>query len=427
MNIRIPSLLILGTAALFGAMAVAPLHAQSVIPAGKRVVDGSKPVKSKKRGLCLNKVSEADFMAIAPSVSWFYTWHFTNSMTVPADAKIEFIPMAWGMQKETLPGLREYLASHPKPSMVLAINEPNLKGQSFITPEQTAKLFKDIKGIAGDIPVVGPNMSLGSPEGSSIKAMDPIEHKEITYTFQTPFLKAFFKFLGNDSGVAGIGSHSYGNAGELKWMVGDMIKTFKKPVYITEFADWHNKDGVAGERKYLIEAVDFMERNPDVHGYAWFKDRVKDNGKISILGSDGQLTPLGQAYINMPVHDPDVYYQVPGKFQAESFVAVEGALMDETTDTDGFLEMDLVSPSDSLDYNISVDQAGPLKVSLRFSAKQAAKFDILSGGKVLASIDANGTGWQTGTADIVLPAGMQTIRIKASSAVRFNWAEFARN
>jgi hypothetical protein len=274
-----------------------------------RVVNCGEKVASKKRGICMNKMSPEDFRALAPGVTWYYNWHFKTDILPPAGVNMTFIPMVWGNRADALSGLRDVIASaNPKPPVVFAVNEPNLRGQAFITPQVTAEVFKKVKTIADGfkIPVVGPHMAIGSGADASIKAMDPIEKKEVTYTFMTPFLKAFFHFMGATK-VDAIGVHSYGNIGELKWAASEVFKQFKRPVWVTEYAQWNVKN-LEEARDYLIEATDFLERSPNVQGYAWFKDRANDNPKISLLErQSGKLSILGEAYVALPPHDADLY------------------------------------------------------------------------------------------------------------------------
>jgi len=388
------------------------------------VVPCDQPVKSQKRGICLNEVDAKDFLALAPGVSWYYTWHFADTNHAPEEAKITFIPMAWGNRDSDIKGLAEYLGSH-KPPFVLAINEPNLKDQAFIDPKTTAELYLKIKAVADKygIPVVGPNMALGSGEDASIKAMDPIEKKNVTYTFQNAFLKAFLFYLGK-TGVYALGSHTYGNFGEINWLTEMMPKEFNCPVWVTEFADW-NAPGAEAEIDYMIQSVDLMERSPKVQGYAWFKDRLKGNPKLSILGDKpGTLTSLGEAYVNMPAHDPAVYYKLPGRLQLESYTAMEGADIAQTKDTDGFLEMKVLDEKAWLDYQVFTDRAQTFAAQLRLSTTEGAKIELLSGDKVLATFTAPAKGWQTLTAPVALPAGKSAFRLRSNSAARLNWIEF---
>ncbi len=67
-----------------------------------------------------------------------------------------------------------------RPPVVLALNEPNLKGQAFLPPEDAAAFYLKVKETADaqHIPVVGPNMALGSATNDSITAVDPVDEAE---------------------------------------------------------------------------------------------------------------------------------------------------------------------------------------------------------------------------------------------------------
>jgi hypothetical protein len=379
-------------------------------PGDIRVVACDQKVQSYKRGVCSNHLQQDDFRALAPGVSWYYNWHYETEDTPPSDVAMEFIPMAWGDRPDALDGLDRYLqVATKKPRAVLAINEPNLKGQSFITPEQTATLYKKIKDIADkyQLTVVGPNMSLGSPTDSSITALDPLENKQVTYTFMIPFLKAFDFFLG-DLKPPALGLHTYGSIGEMKWAVESMHKEFNCPIWVTEYAEWHASDDNA-ERDYLIQATDFLERTPYVQGYAWFKERA-DNTKISLLEQEpGKLTPLGEAYVSLPVHDTNLYYRIPGKLAAGKYVALDQADILSNSHTDLLVTSNAAGAS--ADYNIQVDAAGGYKLSLRVLG--TGKIDVMEKDQVIASTTA-GDSSDVQTLDIPaqLPAGPQTLRLR---------------
>jgi len=400
---------------------LAPFAAAIATPT---LVPCDKPVQSKKRGVCVNKADAKDFMALAPGVSWYYTWHFADTNNAPKDAKMQFIPMVWGNRSGDIEGLANYLKSN-KPPVVFAINEPNLKGQAFIDPKTTAEVYQKVKSVADryKITTVGPHMSLGSSNNDSIKAMDPIEKKEITYTFMTPFLKAFEHFAGNTE-IAATAAHSYGNIGEFKWMVDMMYKDFKKPVWITEFASWQ-APGIDAQIDYMIQAVDLMERTPHVEGYAWFKERAKDNPKISLLGQNpGELSALGEIYVNMPVHDPDVHYKLPGRLQLESYTTANGAEISRTKDTDGRLEMTVAGSGSWLDYQLYSERAQELPVKLRVATLDGAKIKLVSKGQTLGEFTAKGNGWQTLEGTVKLPQGPVPVRLVTERSARLNWLEF---
>ena len=96
-----------------------------------------------------------------------------------------------------------------------------------------------------------------------------------------------------------LGIHSYGNAGELKWVVGELAKLYGVKVWVTEFNQWKAPDAAA-QKAYLLEAVDFLENSPDLVAYAWFMARM-DNPVQSLLEKkSGHLSALGLAYVQAP-------------------------------------------------------------------------------------------------------------------------------
>jgi Glycosyl hydrolase catalytic core len=389
-----------------------PLRAGDVVNGQPiRVVNCDEKVQSHKRGVCANQLNAEDFKALAPGVSWWYTWFYQPSDVPPVGVPMHFLPMAWGDRPGDVSGLDKYLASGKKPEYVLAINEPNLKGQAFIPPQQAANLYARIKSVADKygIPVVGPQMALGSGTNASIRAMDPIENKEVTYTFMVPYLKAF-DFYAKDTPTTAVSLHTYGAVEELRWAVGAMHKQFDKPVWVTEFAFWKARDEAA-EIRYAMKAVDFLERSPDVAGYAWFKERVGENKKISLLEKEpGKLSPVGQVYVSMPVHDADVYYRIPGKLPAGNYVTIDKADVEPATDHAVLLDLQTGDADATVDYNLQVDTAGSYDVTLHISGTPG-KIDIMKGDQTLASVQPADKTWQDTTATIDLPEGPQTLRL----------------
>lgn len=389
-----------------------PASADDSAAATPRIVECDAKVQSHKRGVCENHMDEADFRALAPGVSWYYNWHYETKDTPPSSVPMEFIPMAWGDRPEALDGLDNYLrGTSKKPRVVLAINEPNLKGQAFIKPETTAILYKKIKAVADkyQLTIIGPNMSLGSATGDSITAMDPIENKEITYTFMVPFLKAFYFYLGNMENP-GLSVHTYGSIGETKWAVESLHKEFNCPIWVTEYAEWKASDPEA-ERQYLIQATDFLERTPYVQGYAWFKERA-DNAKISLLTKEpGKLSPLGEAYVSLPVHDADLYYHIPGKLSAGKYVSIDKA--DIMANSHNDILVSTTAENAAADYNIAVDTAGSYKLTLRTFG--TGKIEVLEKDQVLATANITGSEVQNIDVTAQLPEGPQTIRVRFSA------------
>ena len=104
------------------------------------------PVQSRKHGIAVNTMSAADFQVLAPGVSWFYDWG-VNNWTVPTNAAMSYIPMAWNGGSGFQTSLSSYLAAGNQPWRVFAINEPNLLGQAYMTPSNSAVAFKQVQAI----------------------------------------------------------------------------------------------------------------------------------------------------------------------------------------------------------------------------------------------------------------------------------------
>lgn len=407
------------------AVAATATAADTVKP---RIVGCDEPVRSGKRGICANHLDARDFAAIAPGVSWFYNWHFRSGDVPAPELKIDYLPMAWGNRPDDLAGLQAYLDSGARPRAVLAINEPNLKGQAFIDPQTCADLFKRIKTIADahKLPVVGPNMALGSAPGDSITAQDPLEKKPVTYTWFVPYLKAFHAFAGPAADKVPVGVHSYKDIYELKWAVETAHKEFGGPVWVTEFAQWGAPSDEA-EKAFLMQAVDWLENTDYVAGYAWFKERVEKHNRISLLGDKaGDLTPLGEAYVAMPVHDADLFYRLPGRLQAERYREAAEMELKPTTDDDGFADMAAKKAGAAIDLNVAVENPGRYVISIRVDGEPGT-WTLRAGNATLASFKVADGGWQTITATADLGKGLRSLHLQTGAKkARINWIEFTR-
>ncbi|HVU27599.1 MAG TPA: glycosyl hydrolase [Verrucomicrobiae bacterium] len=390
-----------------------------------QIVNCDAPVQSRKRGIACNALSSADFEALAPGVSWYYNWGATP-LTKPADVTMDFIPMAWNGNSSFQTQISSYLAAGNRPWRVFALNEPNLAGQAFMTPSNSAVTFLQVKAICDpyNIPVIAPHMAIGSATGDSITAYDPIQGSNVTYTFQEPFLSAFLYYCGATP-PTGMSTHSYGGYGEITWILGTMHTDFPtQKIWLTEFnpsnAGATNDDLVLAN---LIPAVDYCERTPWVEGYSWFKERISGDSHNSLLGNSGVLTAAGQAYVQMPVHDTNLYYRIPGRLQAERYVVMNQMNIAPTTDVDGLADM-ITTVGASLDYNLQVDSPGNYLVSFRV-AGAVGVIDIYSGSTLLGKAVATQGAWSTFSTTIALPAGAQTLHIVfTGNNQRFNWMEF---
>ena len=389
-----------------------------------QIVNCDAQVQSRKRGIAVNSMSAADFEAVAPGVSWYYNWGATP-LTLPGDVTMDFIPMAWNGGSGFQTSISSYLAAGNRPWRVFALNEPNLKGQAFMTPASSATTFLQVKAICDpyNIPVIAPHMAIGSAVGSSITAYDPIQGSNVTYTSQEPFLSAFLYYCGSTT-PTGMGTHSYGGYGEITWITGLMHTDFPtQTVWLTEF-DANGATSDAQVLATLIPAVDYCERMPWVEGYAWFMSRISGDPYNSLLSGSGVLTAAGQAYVQMPVHQTNLYYRIPGRLQAERYVTMNQMNIAPTTDTNGLADMISAAAGGSVDYNIQVDSAGSYPLNFRVSGA-IGLISVYKGGTLLGTANATQTSWATVSTTVSLAAGTQTLHVVlAANAQQLNWMEF---
>ena len=388
-----------------------------------QIVNCDAQVQSRKRGLGVNSLSDADFRALAPGVSWYYNWGATP-LAKPADVVMDFLPMAWNGSSSFQTSLSSYLAAGSRPWRVFALNEPNLKGQAFMTPSNSAVTFKQVKAICDpyNIPVIAPHMAIGSAVADSITAYDPLQGSNVTYTFQEPFLDAFLYYCGTTT-PAGMSTHSYGGYGEITWILGTMHADYPtQTVWLTEFNTGATSDAAALAN--LIPSVDYCERTPWVEGYAWFMSRLTGDPYNSLLSGSGVLTPAGQAYVQMPVHDTNLFYRIPGRLQAERYVTLSQMNIAPTTDTNGLADMISSAAGGSVDYNIQVDSPGIYPLNFRV-AGALGQIKVYNGGTLLGTASIPFAGWRTASTTVALAAGSQTLHVVLTSNLQqLNWMEF---
>jgi hypothetical protein len=393
-----------------------------------QIVNCDAQIQSHKRGIPVNTMSAADFEAVAPGVSWFYDWG-VNNWTVPTNVSMTYIPMAWNGNSGFQTALTSYLAAGNTPWRVFAVNEPNLLGQAYMTPSNSAATFEQVQAICNlyNIPVIAPHMAIGSAASQSMTAYDPIQGSNVTYTSQEPFLSAFLYYCGSAQ-PTGMGTHSYGGYGEITYITSLMRTNFpSQTVWLTEF----NASGPGGNTNAatvlanLIPAVDYCERTPWIEGYAWFMSRITGDTNDSLLSSSSSvLTPAGRAYVQMPVHETNLYYRIPGQLQAARYVTMNQTSIAPTTDTNGLADMISGEAGATLDYNIQVDTAGSYPLNFRVGGA-TGQISVYEGATLLGTASVPTASWCTVSTTVALPAGTQTLEVVLSAnGQHFNWMQF---
>ncbi len=256
--------------------------------------------KSAKRGIGYGYHSAADMRALAPGLSWWYNWAQApdaGAAGVYQSVGMEYVPMIWDEQLNGTTVTADALAARIPvgAKYLLGFNEPNFKSQANLTPKQAAALWPVLEevGRRKGLKLVSPAVNYCG---------DCVQEDGITYYSPTQYLDAFFAAY-PAAQVDYIAVHTY--VCEEKYLREKIaeLKKYGKPIWLTEFSCGDMP--AAGitldvQKKYLTDAVNYLENEPAIFRYAWFSGRNNEIPNINLLGGDGQLTPLGQLYVNQP-------------------------------------------------------------------------------------------------------------------------------
>lgn len=247
-----------------------------------------------KKGACFTlKVGDANYEQNINRVKqlnpyWNYSWNYNYAPDQPD--YIEFIPMTWSkftpeLFYEAVMPLVE--SGHIK--RALGFNEPDQTGQANMTVEEALELWPALQNLK--IPLGSPAPANGRGEWLE-QFMQGIEERGYRVDY--------------------ICIHVYAgpNVSGLKNYVNDVYNKYKKPILITEFAaaDWNastpsdNKWTEEQVLNYMKDALDYLESDDRVLGYAWFPfSQTSGPGcRSALYNQDGTLTKLGEYYAAYP-------------------------------------------------------------------------------------------------------------------------------
>jgi hypothetical protein len=261
---------------------------------------GPAPLKSAKRGVAYNFASLADLQAVASGVSWWYNWGGRPDSALPSNAAslvaMDYIPMLWNASYDAAT-VEAYIKANPNIKHLLVLNEPNLVDQADMTPAQAAAAWPGYEAVAAatGAKIVGPAITWGTMPGYS----DPV-------VWMDAFIAAYQAANGGRGpqiDYLAFHWYDYGLDAQLA-----RLTKYGKPFWVTEFANWHNGDGVAAidtlqkQADQMTEMVATCETRADVFRYAWFTGRWNSDAHFtSLLGANpGELTALGTHYLGLP-------------------------------------------------------------------------------------------------------------------------------
>lgn len=393
-----------------------------------------RQARSTKRGISGPMQLQTDVTLLAPGVCWQYNWGATVSYPeVMHQNGIIFMPMAWNNHFGAAE-MRAYKAAYPEAEYILAYNEPNLVDQCNMTPEVAAYHWPALKAVADELgmKLISPAVNYGTLAGYH----DPIV-----------WLDEFFAQEGVSlDDVAGIAVHCYMPSGEaLKSFIRRFDK-YGKPIYMTEFCHANSTitNDVPTQQRFMSEALNYMEADDKVEGYAWFIVRGSNNWKaISLLNTSSTepaLTPLGAEYVYFSTFDKECYYPTEEAFPAAHFRSNNAEALAEGTewqaapaikassDTTGPVVLcDFFATFMWVEYGIEVQEEGNYELLARYANLVDGTFGFEIDGQRVATKTFAVTGsedvWRTDKTDrFHLTSGRHTLRVVLDGGrANFNW------
>ena len=250
--------------------------------------------KSAKRGVAYDLAAAADLKALSSGVSWWYNWGSTPNPDLPPNYrtvdKMDYYPMLWNGDFDA-PTIVAFLKANPKIHYLLVLNEPNVQGQAWLTPQQAAVLWPQYEAVAkqAHVKIVGPQMTWGTMQNYQ----DPLAWMDAFYAAYEAANKGRLPRID----YLGFHWYDYGLDAQLSRM-----DKYGKALWVTEFANWDSQITTLAEQEdQMTSMVATCEQRSDVFRYAWFTGRISpDPHYSSLLGAPGQLTGLGQLYLSLP-------------------------------------------------------------------------------------------------------------------------------
>lgn len=384
-------------------------------------------VKSDKRGVAYGHHSVSDMQTASKGISWWYNWASVPEYAISANYSsynVDFTPMAWNASG--INGVSSWVSQDDKVKYILGFNEPNFKAQANMTPTQAAAAWPQLQAIADQY-----NLKLVSPAVNYCG--DCVSENGTVYTNPFKWLDDFFTACVGCR-VDYIALHWYGGGNSMTGYI-DGARKYGKPIWVTEFANWDNGVTAQSQKSYLAGTTNFLERDPDVFRYSWFIGRTSGGPSaypyLDLYAGSGQMTALGQLYLDIPVYDSTFAYEIPGKIEAEEYYRQKGLFAELTSDTDGLMNIGYTDAGDWLKYKINVTQGGEYQLISRYAGTAAGRFDIYVDDVKKATVNTSNTGgWQTWSSivtSINLEAGEHLLKLAVvNSGFNLNWLKFEK-
>lgn len=233
-----------------------------------------------KKGVSYNDKNTKNVDLYGNSIGWTYNWFSEPEGTFSGTSKVAYYPMMWGTKD---PWLTSIWSANAKKAIangathLLGFNEPDLGDQAAMTVAQAVTAWRTyMEPFAGQAKLVAPAITNGgAPAG-------------------VQYMKDFLAAC-TGCHIDAVAMHWYDqawNVGYFKNYFTDAMTTFKKPIWITEFAG----SGTAAERITFIKTVvPWLNAQAGIERYAIFGN-FEGSAASGNLITNGVLNDVGKAY-----------------------------------------------------------------------------------------------------------------------------------
>ncbi|KAH3741718.1 uncharacterized protein LOC127851388 [Dreissena polymorpha] len=236
---------------------------------------------SQKKGLAIDTPNlMCDDFRVMTGVSWWYDWgqnydQFKHACPHHQSPMPQFVPMVWGRKfawNIQIPGGSQF---------VLGFNEPDHGEQAKMSPEEAARLWRNIERAAPGVALVAP-----APALHNFEWLDP-----------------FFQHC-QGCRIDYVAAHTYFcSADETMNYLERLWNRYHKRIWLTEFACAKTGD-IWGQYWLMKTLLPRLEAAHYVFRYSWFMGRLKrdePNGWIRQSASlfeahSSTLTMIGRFY-----------------------------------------------------------------------------------------------------------------------------------
>ncbi|WP_432984468.1 sigma-70 family RNA polymerase sigma factor [Dactylosporangium sp. CA-233914] len=254
----------------------------SPTPAKTTVAAAPPPTKSAKKGVSTNdKFGSNNAPAIKDvKAGWYYDW---SPNPVASVSGVEFVPMIWGGGNVSA----DLAKAKANGKVLLAFNEPDLKEQSNMTPQQALDLWPQLQATGLRLGSPAPAYGADTPGGWFDQFMTGVKEHGYRVDFIT------LHWYGGDFGPNA--------ANQLKTYIQNVYNRYHLPIWLTEYALMRFDNGVVypttdqqvafvNSSTAMLQGLSYVER------YSWFLLYTSKSGDTGLYSNGTTPTQVGAAY-----------------------------------------------------------------------------------------------------------------------------------